>query len=158
MKKRQLGCIIVAVLIAIATVSIIAGLCLIDDYQCPPPPRPTDVPEDALWRGGCDGGQWIYLVDDSIDFHFVVYNDYSGEVIIDGIFEPMPNNTISLDRDEWKNQTLYYMEDIDELLKIVIGDSLVTAELVCRFPAYGGYSWEIIEGNRQWEIEQKQQK
>lgn len=116
----------------------------VSDYKCPEPPRPANVNEKAKWCGGCDGGEWIYLIPDSNKFHFIVYNDYTGVVRIDGIFTPNKNDSISLNYDNWKEQVLYYMNDTDGTLKIIIQNSISISELTCQYPAFGGNDWEII--------------
>ena len=30
---------------------------------CPPPNKSTNVPTEAVWKGGCDGGSWIQLIE-----------------------------------------------------------------------------------------------
>ena len=54
------------------------------------PDRVGEIPQDAFWVGGFDGGQW-YLVD-SINkiartIHFIIYNDYNGDIVADKIYK-----------------------------------------------------------------------
>lgn len=54
------------------------------------PDRIANIPKDAFWVGGADGGQW-YLADkiDSTNqtIHFKIYNDYTGDVVVDKVFK-----------------------------------------------------------------------
>lgn len=126
-------------------IPVLCFLFFIPTRKCPPPARPANVPEHAKWCGDCDGGEWIYLVSDSTKYHFIIYNDYSGEIRINGIFKPIDNVPVSLNQDNWNDMVLFYTNDIDGLLKIIIQDSCAIKELVCQYPAYGGSDWQTTK-------------
>lgn len=49
--------------------------------------RPTNVPVSAVWKGGCDGGNWMELVDIKDDtIRLRIYRDWNGELILDADF------------------------------------------------------------------------
>ena len=116
----------------------------ISNYKCPPPERPNNVPVNAKWCGGCDGGDWIYFVTDDKPFHFIVYRDWDGEVKIDGLFLP-ENNEITLTYDNWKDQVVYYAHDIDSMVYIIIEDSIQITKLIWQYPHFGGSDWYTIK-------------
>lgn len=46
-----------------------------------PPPRPTGVPQSAVWAGGADGGAFIDCrVNTDGSDSCAVYNDFTGEI------------------------------------------------------------------------------
>jgi hypothetical protein len=54
------------------------------------PKRISNIPIDAFWVGGVDGGQWYRI--DSINtteksIHFKIYNDFNGNLVIDKKFK-----------------------------------------------------------------------
>lgn len=55
------------------------------DYK---PSRLPNIPSDANWYGGPDGGNWIKLKKHQIDiFSVKIYNDHSGEVRDSGYYK-----------------------------------------------------------------------
>lgn len=67
------------------------------------PEKVGNIPQDAFWIGGIDGGQW-YLVD-SINksnqtIYFKIYNDYNGDLIVDKPFKLHCNNYEEI---QWNN-------------------------------------------------------
>ena len=49
--------------------------------------RPVNVPVSAVWQGGCDGGNWMELVDIKDDtIRLRIYRDWNGELILDADF------------------------------------------------------------------------
>ena len=53
------------------------------------PPRPSNVPQEAQWYGGADGGCWIIIHDtDTVNrFHVRCFFDSDGELREEGIYE-----------------------------------------------------------------------
>jgi hypothetical protein len=51
------------------------------------PEKVTNIPTDAKWVGGIDGGEWFYLrsKQDSI-YYIEIYDDYTGAKIYDAGF------------------------------------------------------------------------
>jgi len=55
---------------------------------CDPPQKPNKVPNSAVWKGGCDGGNWIELVSvEKEKIRFRIYRDWNGKLILDADFE-----------------------------------------------------------------------
>ncbi len=55
-----------------------------------PVKRPANVPSDAVWHGGADGGNWIQClqIKDSTNIFFCnVYSDFTGDIIYKGLFK-----------------------------------------------------------------------
>ena len=110
------------------------------------PTLPEDVPADANWSGGCEGGEWIYLVNDSSNYyHFRVYRDYDGALKMDALFTTA--DSCNLTKQNWKNVELYYSESCPNDTSVCIsykqGDKWITLHSV--YPAYGGETWETIK-------------
>jgi hypothetical protein len=52
--------------------------------------RPTNVPKEAFWAGGVDGGNWYVVIGISPDRHRTtlgIYNDQDGSLIISKSFQ-----------------------------------------------------------------------
>lgn len=83
--------------------------------QVKAPPRPSGVPEKALWAGGLDGGAFILLTPTSSVGRYVgkVYDDNTGQVIFSGTLkldakESVPINVADAKTfDAWDGDTLY---------------------------------------------------
>lgn len=52
-----------------------------------PPPRVSGIPENAIWSGGIDGGNW-FICSANIDstYNCSVFDDRTGLLILDGNF------------------------------------------------------------------------
>jgi len=54
------------------------------------PTRLKNIPADAFWSGGSDGGFW-FLIEKSNEknktIHFKIYNDHSGDIVADKDFK-----------------------------------------------------------------------
>ena len=52
------------------------------------PDRLSNIPEQAKWVGGTDGGNWYEVVDEisTNSFKIRIYNDHNGEILADTIF------------------------------------------------------------------------
>ncbi|MCB0278092.1 MAG: hypothetical protein KDD94_01215 [Calditrichaeota bacterium] len=56
--------------------------------QIKQPKRPYNVPVNAVWEGGNDGGNWIYIEErDKNLFYCKIYNDYDGTQLDEGFFK-----------------------------------------------------------------------
>jgi hypothetical protein len=51
-----------------------------------PPARPNDVPKNARWGGGVDGGRWFSCEKSNKEWHYhcAVYDDNYGKVVDEG--------------------------------------------------------------------------
>jgi hypothetical protein len=51
------------------------------------PPRPSGVPEHAIWAGGMDGGEFLLISPAKADGSYPakIYNDHSGELEFNGL-------------------------------------------------------------------------
>jgi len=60
------------------------------------PNRPNNVPSEAVWAGGVDGGYWFVVTGSSENntFDIKIYNEYSGEVDVQESFVLNDNCTI----------------------------------------------------------------
>lgn len=70
------------------------------------PDRADNIPKNAFWVGGADGGNW-YLVDkiDSLSqtIHFKIYNDYNGNLIVDKVFKLYCDSDTKINLSDVKN-------------------------------------------------------
>ncbi len=136
-------------IISVIVLTIVAGIAYFiwnfNNADCPPPERPIGVPTEAKWCGGCDGGEWIFLVPDDIEYHFKVYNNFTGTLLMDAVFLP-EKDEIELNYDNWKEKVSFYMSDSDSpLTYIIIKDSIEPSRLISQYPAFGGIDWEITK-------------
>ncbi len=53
------------------------------------PEKHQNIPESAFWQGGIDGGFWYDCnpTEQNYRYHCIVYNDSTGDVIIDDLFD-----------------------------------------------------------------------
>ena len=62
--------------------------------------RPTNVPENAFWRGGADGGNWYlvhYINDHRNAAKISIYNDQDGSLIVTKtFFKACPTSQLEL--------------------------------------------------------------
>lgn len=71
---------------------------IIEEAKLEAPDRPQDVPKNAFWVGGIDGGNFIYVVKlDSEEKLFLakIYNDYTGDIEYEGILKYTGSNNIN---------------------------------------------------------------
>jgi hypothetical protein len=61
---------------------------LMSNRKITPLERQSNIPTQARWVGGADGGTWFEIIKALPDssFRIKLYNDYSGEIIVDTIF------------------------------------------------------------------------
>jgi hypothetical protein len=79
------------------------------------PPRPSGVPENALWAGGLDGGAFILLTPTSSASRYIgkVYDDNTGQVVFSGTLALDAKKSAPIDVadarafDAWDGDTLY---------------------------------------------------
>jgi hypothetical protein len=112
---------------------------------CDPPRKLDSVPEKASWFGGCDGGNWIELINVKEDkYRFKVYRDWDGELSIDADFVVKNCNNLALNENNWKERLAYYNEGEEASVRIVLkgGDNCYLESII---PAYGGEDWKVIK-------------
>lgn len=119
------------------------------NQPCPPPDKPRNVPLEAVWSGGCDGGDWIELVEIKKNkYRFRIYQDWSGELKMDADFE-FKNDKINLALTDWQTKVCCYSQSIDSLVTLSVIEGKNSAmkhyNLQSIYPAYGGSDWEIIK-------------
>lgn len=114
-----------------------------------PPKKPSIVPEQAIWSGGCDGGEWIELIEINKDkYRFKVYQDWSGELKIDADFKFKDDKT-ELNLMNWKDVVCCYSHSMDSLVTLSVVKANESKkqyyQLQVLYPAYGGDDWQIIK-------------
>jgi hypothetical protein len=119
------------------------------NQPCSPQDKPKNVPVEAVWSGGCDGGDWIELVEIKENkYRFRIYQDWNGELKMDADFE-FSNDKTSLKHTDWQAKVCCYSLSIDSLVTLsVIEEQNSTKKrynLQSIYPAYGGSDWEIIK-------------
>lgn len=143
MKKVIIGTLLALVVI------LVAGYYYINwafNQPCPPPEKPSVVPEEAVWKGGCDGGYWIELIDVKEDdkYRFKIYWGNDGDLAwdVDFTFENCRN--IALTRTNWTEYVTWFSGSFLG----IINDS-ENKDWKCRlvpiYPAYGGSQWKVIK-------------
>lgn len=110
------------------------------DGGCDPPERPKNVPKEAIWKGGCDGGNWIQLIDikDKV-CRFRIFRDWNGNLILDADFEYKNCNGFYLTENNWTEYVAYFGNSLEFFNKPEINES-------CRMdPVYPVYYEESID-------------
>lgn len=111
--------------------------------------KPESVPESAIWNGGCDGGEWIELVEiKEGKYRFRIYQDWNGELKMDANFEFKDDKT-NLTHLNWKDIICCYSQSLDSLVTLTVVKTVKNEKKYYRlqstYPAYGGNDWEIIK-------------
>ena len=96
--------------------------------------KPANVPVSAVWKGGCDGGNWVELVDIKADtIRLRIYRDWNGDLILDADFVSENCNNLQLTKENWNEFISYF--DGKKIYSKIQSDSSY-----CRFgpvlPAY----------------------
>lgn len=116
------------------------------NQPCDPPNRPSSVPQNAIWAGGCDGGNWIELISvDDEKYRFRIYRDWDGELNMDADFIPTECDPVDLNKDNWQDRVAYYAQRSDSSVAIILKGTNKTCSLTSVYPAYGGDDWEVIK-------------
>jgi hypothetical protein len=138
-----------AIIITILVVACFLFFKWFFNQPCEPPEKPDKVPQSAVWKGGCDGGHWMELVEIKDNkYRFRIYRDWDGELALDADFifsgSECKNNKLSMKN--WSTQISYYSSSLDSLQHIVLKDTETPkCYLETTYPAYGGEEWEIIK-------------
>jgi len=123
---------------------------------CPPPDKPTVVPKEAVWKGGCDGGNWIELIKTKEDnkYRFRIYWGHDGSLALDADFSFKKCKEFTLTKSNWSEYVTWYSGQFLGVKNLDQND-----EWYCRlypiYPAYGGDEWEIMKEKEGWEKEQE---
>lgn len=117
---------------------IIAGMVLFFTWlfkrPCEQWKKPENVPVSAIWKGGCDGGIWVELVDIKADtIRFRIYQDWNGELLLDADFVSENCDDLLLTKTTW-NEYIDYFDGTKIYSKIQVGGSC--CRLIPIFPAY----------------------
>lgn len=125
---------------------ILFGSC---GFPCREPEKPIGVPAEAIWSGGCDGGNWIYLVEVKPDkFRFRIFTDYDSTVLMDADFVSSGKCESSAIPPGHKILESIVVVDPDKILVQSKEKEGEVCSLIPQYPAYGGYAWEIIKKNK----------
>ncbi|WP_068689381.1 hypothetical protein [Culturomica massiliensis] len=146
MQKLRLKIIKIKLLYFFAGI-IIAIICAILFFNwkfkqsCEEWKKPVNVPISAVWKGGCDGGNWVELVDIKTDtIRFRIYRDWNGDLILDADFVYQNCNDLRLTEANW-NEYVSYFDNALEIYSKFQSDSSY-----CRLiPVYPAYYEEKVE-------------
>ena len=135
-------------LIAIIILLAILGLKWFTDASgqpCLEPDKPEVVPSSAVWKGGCDGGSWIQLIESKQDkFRFRIYHDHHGELLLDADFYLEDCGDFFLTKSNWTEYVSWYSGQFIGIRNLGENNNW-QCKLRPKFPAYGGEEWEIIK-------------
>lgn len=71
--------------------------------------KPSKVPDSAVWIGGCDGGNWVELVNIKADtIRLRIYRDWDGELILDADYVPHNCNNLFFTEADWEKHFNYF--------------------------------------------------
>jgi hypothetical protein len=123
-------------IIGIFVVIFVLGYFAIDtNVGCDPPEKPANVPVTAEWKGGCDGGTWVELVEMKADeIRFRIYRDWNGDLLLDANFVYENCNDLQLTESNWSEHIAGYGNVLHIYSKYQSNDSY--CQLVPVFPAY----------------------
>lgn len=106
MKKKIL---IIILIVFSSFVGVVLLYNFLFDRPCSEWIKPESVPSSAIWKGGCDGGNWIELVELKKDtIRFRVYRDWDGELILDSDFKYSNCNNFRLTESNWNEYIAYF--------------------------------------------------
>jgi hypothetical protein len=89
-------------LVMISTLTVLSGCAATATTDCPPPRRPGRVPPEAVWKGSCDGGNWVELVaTQGKKMRFRIYEARRGKLLLDADFEHRDCNGWRLTDSDW---------------------------------------------------------
>ena len=110
---------------------------------CPPPEKPKNVPEKAIWKGACDGGHWIELVKiNGNKYRFRIYLGWNGELLLDADYYLKNCKNVSLSFSNWNEFISWFSGENLEIKKISEKKDW-KCRLVPNYPAYGGSQWDV---------------
>jgi len=140
------GIVIVLIILVVAYYIIELGL----RYPSLPPERPTNVPQNAHWFGGADGGYWLEFVGRTNEkYRFKIYHGSSGVLELDADFVISDScSNISFDNKNFAEKIYNVLEDEITLKSKRNGKFCYLKPL---YPAYGGRIWEILKQKQNYD-------
>lgn len=98
-----------AALAVITTLAVLFRCATTTPTDCPPPRKPKKVPQAAVWKGSCAGGNWIELVAiQEKRMRFRIYEDRRGKLLLDADFEHRDCNGVRLTESSWMNHVMSF--------------------------------------------------
>ena len=136
--KIKLLYILAGIIIVIA--SVILFIVWLFNRPCGEWEKPANVPVSAVWKGGCDGGVWMELVDIKADtIRFRIYRDWNGILELDADFVFENCKDLKLTKANW----IEFISDFDG---IKIYSKVQSDNSYCQLvPVYPAYYEEEIE-------------
>lgn len=141
-----------------ARIILISGVLLLGGYfffgwffnqPCIPPAKPKDVPIQAEWFGGCDGGNWIQLVSTNDEkYRFRIYRDWDGNLQMDADFVVKECNGLTLDHSNFAKVIAYYSLGLNDEVRLEVRSETgqqINCYLELAPPAYGGEDWDVVK-------------
>ena len=124
----------------VVIITVIVGIILfvvwLFNRPCGEWEKPASVPVSAVWKGSCDGGSWVELVDIKADtVRFRIYYDWSGDLELDADFVFEKCNDLQLTKANWNEYITFF--DGTAIYTTILSDSRY-CRLVPIFPAYYG--------------------
>lgn len=120
--------------VTIVIVSIILFIAWLFYRPCGEWEKPSNVPVSAVWKGGCDGGNWMELVDIKADtIRFKIYRDWNGDLMLDADFVYENCNGLQLTKTNWV-QYISFFDGTKLYTRVVVNGHY--CRLVPVFPAY----------------------
>ena len=121
-------------LIGIITIAITLFFTYRFKRPCEQLEKPENIPVSAIWKGGCDGGVWIELVEIKMDtIRARIYNDWNGDLLLDAVFISENCKDVLLTKTNL-NENIIYFDGEKIYTKIQVGRNYCRFTPV--FPAY----------------------
>ncbi len=96
-------------LVMIGTLIVMCGCVATSATDCPPPRKPSRIPEGAVWKGDCNGGNWVELVairDKRMRFR--IYEARRGKLLLDADFEHRDCHGWRLTESNWAEHVVSF--------------------------------------------------
>lgn len=123
--------------IIVVIVSIILFIDWLFKQPCEDWKKPSNVPVSAVWKGGCDGGSWVELVDIKADtIRFRIYRDWNGNLILDADFVYKNCNNLRLTKANWSEYIVGFDGEVLGIYSKFQSNSPPYCQIVPVFPAY----------------------
>ena len=89
----------------VLTILVVAGIAIwfstLEKWE--PPVKPEKVPQDAIWAGGYDGGNFFLLRSEFSDTsRFTIYEEHNGDIWYDGYFYCDKNDFKQIAEMDWR--------------------------------------------------------
>ena len=104
--------------------------------DCPPPSKPGNVPDSAVWKGDCRDGYWLEFVSAEREkARFRIYESRRGELVLDADFECRGCNGFCVTETNWVENVAFF-ESALELNNLSEAEYGPRCRLVPVYPAY----------------------